>query len=153
MAIAESPLESLDGLCWLWIGPVRQAELQMPLAHELLSEVLTLAHQADTIALTDAKLAKAVRLTVRSALSARGFGRFKEHVQTIQPVMAPMLRRQIRRCEGLGITIPERLLGILDDAHPPVIEVAPRVRRGWRRKSSTSRRRPWRSRRKSRTTS
>ncbi|MDD4891966.1 MAG: hypothetical protein PHU85_18760, partial [Phycisphaerae bacterium] len=78
MAIAESPLEALDGLAWLWIGPARAADLQLPRPKELLDQLLWLAKQAETIAMTDHKFARAIRATVRGALSARGYARLRD---------------------------------------------------------------------------
>ena len=127
MAIAESPLDCLDGQAWLWIGPACADRLDLPRSVELLDRLLWLGKEAENIATSNAKLAREVRATVRGALSARGFARFREHVAALDAELAPMLRRQIRRAEGLGLTVPESMLAILDERHPPIGEVKVRL--------------------------
>lgn len=125
LAMVESPVESMDGLAWLWVGPARAGELAIPPANELLDKLLWLAKQAETIAASDQPLARRIRATVRGALSARGYGRFREHVQSLAEDLAPLLRRQIRRADGLGLTVPETMLSILDEKFPPAAETKP----------------------------
>lgn len=125
IAIAESPLESMNGLAWLWVGPARADALQLPRPKELLDQLLWLAKQAETVATTDMKFAREIRATVRGALSARGYTRFREYVAALDPELAPVLRRQVKRADGIGLTVPETMLALLDEQYPPAVEARP----------------------------
>ncbi|MCG3178210.1 MAG: Transcription elongation factor GreA [Phycisphaerae bacterium] len=127
LVIVESPVESIDALCWLWNRPADSDKMQLPSSGEILGQLLGLLRHALVLADTDSAQAKFIRGKVRSALSARGYGAFAAHLETIDAAMAEPLRRQLQRVEGIGSTVPERLLAMLNERHPPrrVVKTVP----------------------------
>lgn len=120
-AILAEPTGCGDALLWLWTGPenehARVADLTGILVR-LLRMLGDLHRGTETVA--DA--ARRIRGHARSVLAARKHARFRECVGQMDGDVAPTIRTQLKRVEGLGQAIKQDLLRILDQRHPPRVE-------------------------------
>lgn len=112
LKVMAEPVRCVDALCWLWSIPSQADKLDLPRPSELYTKMLDVAKEGTT----------AVRGRIRQALSARNHDAFRRYVNGISGDLAPLVRRQTRRADGLGQTLPEELVSILDEKHPPIIE-------------------------------
>lgn len=118
-ALAE-PGRYTDAAMWVWKGPDVEVDLPIPPLVELLGLILALVGQAR---LSEGKAmgqsVNDMRARVRSGLSAKDYGKFRECVRDVQDdLMAQALRRQIERAEGLGPTVQDEMTAILRARFP-----------------------------------
>ena len=112
-----NPGRFTDALLWVWKGPGVKGDLPIPPVLEVLKVILTLVGPAR---LSEGKAAgqtvNEMRAKVRAGLSAKGYAKFRQCIQTIDLPLARTLREQIERAEGLGPSAQGDLLNILSRA-------------------------------------
>lgn len=119
--ILAEPARCADALLWLWSGPenehARVADLTGILVRVL--RMLGDLHRGDDAAADDARR---LRGHARSVLAGRKHARFRECIAEMDAEVAPTVRTQLKRVDGLGLAIKQNLLRILDQRHPPKVE-------------------------------
>jgi len=114
------PLENLRLLTWLWRGPKRADAFELPPRIEILGRMLGLLAELARKEATPSAQLKAVRATVRTALTARRHAAFREAVAGIDPALAETIHRQIARSPGLSSALVHDLTQIIRQEHPTV---------------------------------
>ncbi len=112
----DKPEACVDTVCWMWSSPPQLEKLEAPRPGDLFATLLLLAKEGSG----------AVRNRVRAALSAKDYASWRAYLRSLSHELAPLIRRQVRRADGLGQTTPEELVHILDDIHPPVADASKR---------------------------
>ena len=114
-----NPGRHTDMLMWLWKGPETKTDLPIPSLLELFNMTMALVGPAR---LSEGKVAgqsqNEMRAKIRAGLSHKSYARFRECIKQQSDAMAPAIRRQIERADGLGNTVRDEMLKILRGRFP-----------------------------------
>jgi len=120
--IPSQPLENLEAMAWLWRGPKQAESLSLPPRVELLGRMLTLLADLARHEDTPPATLKRVRAVVRSALTAKKLGVFREVLEGLEPEMVQAIHRQVTRTPGLSSALVHDLRKIIHEMYPTLFE-------------------------------
>ncbi|MGB9624881.1 MAG: hypothetical protein ACPMAQ_08460, partial [Phycisphaerae bacterium] len=120
--IPSQPLENLEAMAWLWRGPKQAESLPLPPRVELLGRMLTLLADLARREDTPPETLRRVRAVVRSALTAKKLGVFRELLEGLEPEMVQAIHRQVTRTPGLSSALVHDLRKIIHEMYPTLFE-------------------------------
>ncbi|MCK4341318.1 MAG: GreA/GreB family elongation factor [Phycisphaerae bacterium] len=111
---------------WLWKGPKKADELNLPSDSELFRMILdTLSALGRTVA-AEPEVVKAFRHRMKAALALSNYAKVRRCLEQTSAAAAITIRRQIQRLEGMGHTTQAKMLDALQDYHPALWVVKPK---------------------------
>lgn len=124
--VVEQPRAGICAYGWLWTVPERAAELGAPPPRTLLGQILGLLGDIEWSDIISREEGNRIKIVLRAALNANQQRVFRAVVDDIEPGLALTFRRQVRRLDGLGPALRDRLDSILSPKCP-VPEAAPQI--------------------------
>lgn len=115
---------NLPGLLWLWKGPSQADKIGVPSKPNLFTKII---HVLEVLGAREGKTDEETRNAknlIKSALSARNNEDFREAIVGADLGLAAVIRRQVERCEALGPSLRDDLVGILREEFKEMFKVA-----------------------------
>lgn len=125
------PVDYPEIIYWIWKGPKKTDGLRLPSDDQLFSDLIRTLRALGRTLNPDPEITKKFRLRIRTALALRGYARAAECIGRIAADRAITLRTQLRRLEGVGDNVRDRLQALLRGVHPSVFVVHQRRRDPW----------------------
>lgn len=116
---------------WLWKGPKQAKALNLPDDAELFRMIIDELSTLGRSVAADSDVVKTFRQRVKAALALRNYAKAQRQLGLVSEEAAITLRSQLQRLEGVGPTLPARLLDALRDAHPKLWVVKPKYVAPW----------------------
>lgn len=116
--VLDDPSKHVEALMWLWKGPDLKTPLDVPPLMDLWNIIIKLVGPARDATRGPSSVVNALRASVRSGLSSRGYARFRTMIEGREEAMGAALRRQVDRAEGLGPVVQDELQTIIREVFP-----------------------------------
>lgn len=130
--IIASPAKHFEALLWLWTDPSRAAPIPVPGPVAVLSRVIRALEDARREENTPTEVARRISARARAVLSARGYERLDQCLDSLEPRMAIALHTRIRQLDNLGRVVRGEMMSRLRrrfpadsegaEAHPWLLE-------------------------------
>ncbi len=116
---------------WLWKGPKKKKELNLPSDDELFKSIVDTASALGRTVAAEDEVIKAFRERTKAALALRDFAKARRCMEQLSEAAAVPLRHQLDRLEGMGDVVRMRLLDLLRDVYPQLWVVKRRRIEPW----------------------
>jgi transcription elongation factor GreA len=129
--IMGGPVEHNEALLWLWDGPSNGGTIPVPSLLTILGRVLSALEEIRREGRVNNEAARRISQRSRALLSARGYERFEQCLESMERGVAMALRTQISRLDNLGRSVPHELNKRINERFPPT-RVEPTIQ-SWER--------------------
>jgi transcription elongation GreA/GreB family factor len=117
--IMGEPVEHDEALLWLWDGPSNVDVISPPPLLTILGRVLTALEEVRREGRVSKAVGRRISQRSRALLSARGYERFEQCLESMERGVAMALRTQISRLDNLGRSVPHELNKRINERFPP----------------------------------
>lgn len=107
----------LEAICWFWRGSSIEGLSPLP-PRELLLRLLNHLSELTISDSTPPSVLRHARQTIRSAMSAGKYARYRQVIEGMEPGLASTVRRTVDRLDGLGQVVRSTMLKIIQETHP-----------------------------------
>ncbi len=123
--ILRDPVQNVNALAWLWLGPVAELNVPLPPLPTLCAKLVAVAGEMKRRDELSREVKKNIQTRVREALSANQYARFKDCLTQTSAGVAETWRTRIARLDNLGRAVPEDLVKLIRAVFPDTRRTPP----------------------------